>query len=71
MSTSPKYRVTMTATPSAGVTFTAVDYVPQDMLDAYTADARTRWPSVVVSSTIDYGPGGIDAPTAVLPNLIP
>lgn len=35
------------------------DFVPADILDAYLADARTRWQSVeVVSDEHNPGPGG-------------
>lgn len=53
-----KYRVTMTNGP-----LQAVDYVPENILDAYVADARTRWASVDVSTEVDFGPGGPDGPT--------
>ncbi len=43
----------------------AVDYVRPDFLDAYVADARTRWQSVAVSDEPDAGPGGYDGDTAV------
>lgn len=61
-----KRRVTMRA---AVTTFTAegvattqvheaVDYVPANQVDQYTADARTRWQSVTVGNEHDAGPGG-------------
>ena len=63
----PKYRVTMRSVQLSadGVTLTheAVDHVPQSILDAYVADARARWQSVVVSDEPDYGPGGEDGET--------
>src|SRR5690348_4068878 len=43
----------------------AVDYVRPDFLDAYVADARTRWDSVTVSDEPDAGPGGYHGQTAV------
>lgn len=43
----------------------AVDYVRPDHLDAYVADARTRWQSVAVSDEPDAGPGGFEGQTAV------
>lgn len=52
--------------PASGETLTyeAVDYVPLNMLDAYEADAKTRWQHVSVDrDTPDAGPGGVDGPT--------
>lgn len=43
----------------------AVDYVRPDHLDAYVADARSKWQSVVVSDEPDAGPGGYEGQTAV------
>jgi hypothetical protein len=43
----------------------AIDYVRPDFLDAYVADARTRWQSVEVSDEPDAGPGGYHGATAV------
>lgn len=43
----------------------AVDYVREDFLDAYVADARNRWQSVEVSDEYDAGPGGYHGATAV------
>lgn len=43
----------------------AVDYVRPDILDAYVADAKTRWQSVVVSDEPDAGPAGYHGPTHV------
>jgi hypothetical protein len=43
----------------------AVDYVRPDFLDAYVADARTRWQDVVVSEEPDAGPAGYHGPTHV------
>lgn len=69
----PKRRVTMTsvtALPDGTVaTHEAVDYVPDDILDAYVADARTRWQSVDVSDDEDHGPAGPDGDTAELEHL--
>jgi hypothetical protein len=50
-----------------GVTlnFEAVDYVRPDFLDAYVAEARTRWQSVEVSKEPDAGPGGYHGATHV------
>lgn len=47
----------------------AVDYVRPDFLDAYVADARTRWQQVTVSDEPDAGPGGYDGDTIVPANL--
>lgn len=35
----------------------AIDYVPEDLLDAYVADAKERWQYVEVGD-VDSGPGG-------------
>lgn len=43
-----------------------VDYVKPEDLDAYIADARTRWQSVDVSDEPDAGPLGYHGPSAVL-----
>lgn len=42
-----------------------VDYVRPDFLDAYVADAKTRWMHVEVSDEPDAGPGGYDGETYV------
>jgi hypothetical protein len=47
----------------------AVDYVRPDHLDAYVADARTKWQSVEVSDEPDAGPGGYHGQTAVPEHL--
>ncbi len=47
----------------------AVDYVRPDHLDAYVADARTRWQSVTVSDEPDAGPGGYEGETHVPAHL--
>ncbi len=69
-----KRRVTMTSVVAAGrtddgklitATHEAVDYVNPEFLDAYVADARTRWQSVTVSDEPDAGPGGYEGQTAV------
>lgn len=44
----------------------AIDYVPADILDAYVADARTKWQQVAVSAEFDSGPGG-DAGDTTIP----
>lgn len=41
------------------------DYVRPDFLDAYVADARTRWQVVEVSAEPDAGPAGYDGPTHI------
>ncbi|WP_248582618.1 hypothetical protein [Nocardioides sp. InS609-2] len=46
-------------------THKAVDYVRPDFLDAYVADAQTRWQTVHVSPEPDAGPGGYDGATHV------
>jgi len=43
----------------------AIDYVPPDILDAYVADARTRWQAVSVSEEPDAGPGGYEGDTNI------
>lgn len=45
------------------------DFVRPDFLDAYVADAKTRWDSVAVSAEPDAGPGGFDGATYVPKNL--
>ena len=64
-----KRRVTMrsvTAGPNGQtMSYEAVDYVRPDFLDAYVADARTRWQSVEVSDEPDAGPGGYHGATHV------
>lgn len=51
------------------VTMEASDYVRPDHLDAYVADARTRWKYVEVSEEPDAGPGGYGGATSVPPGL--
>ena len=64
-----KRRVTMrsvVALPDGGTaTHEAVDYVRPDFLDAYIADARTRWQVVEASEIPDAGPGGYHGETVV------
>lgn len=69
-----KRRVTMTSystavNPETGqvevLPTEAVDYVRPDFLDAYVADAKTRWQNVTVSDEPDAGPGGYDGQTHV------
>ena len=69
-----KRRVTMTNVAFVGVDdegkevfqrSVAVDYVRPDFLDAYVAEAKTRWASVEVSDEPDAGPGGYDGETTV------
>lgn len=73
-----KRRVTMRSSTLAGVdgegrdvyrTMEAVDYVRPDFLDAYVADARTRWQVVEVSDEPDAGPAGYDGETHVPAHL--
>jgi hypothetical protein len=78
-----KRRVTMRSVSLLpnGVTATreAVDYVrpnfdgePEDStghLDAFVADARSRWQYVEVSEEPDAGPAGYDGPTTIHPHL--
>lgn len=68
-----KRRVTMRSVSlnEAGdtITYEAVDYIRPDHLDAYVADARTRWQSVTVSEEPDAGPGGYEGPTSVPEHL--
>lgn len=46
-------------------THEAVDYVRPDFLDAYVADAKTRWQAVTVSEEPDAGPAGYDGDTNI------
>lgn len=46
-------------------TWEAVDYVREDLLDAYVAEARTRWQIVEVAEGYDAGPGGYEGATYV------
>lgn len=69
-----KRRVTMTsvyamADGSIGK-HQATDYVPEDVLEAYVADAESRWQLVEVSDAPDDGPGGADGDTVIPDNLI-
>lgn len=73
-----KRRVTMTSYVVDGVDedgkpkvgkHEAIDYVRPDFLEAYVADARTRWQSVTVSDEPDAGPGGYDGQTFIAPDL--
>ena len=47
----------------------ATDYVPLDILDAYVADAKTRWPMVEVGTEHDPGPAGDEGPTHIPAHL--
>lgn len=64
-----KRRVTMRSVnllaDGSTATLEAVDYVRPDHLDAYVADAQTRWQYVEVSVEPDAGPGGYEGQTAV------
>jgi hypothetical protein len=68
-----KRRVTMQSFVAVSATevhtYTAVDYVRPDFLDAYVADAKTRWQSVEVSEEPDAGPGGYHGETVIPANL--
>jgi len=69
-----KRRVTMKSvslSPDGATTFKteATDYLRPDHLEAYVADARTRWQSVQVSDEPDAGPGGWGGATAVPAHL--
>jgi hypothetical protein len=69
-----KRRVTMVSVMASGrvvdgkpevIEHRVVDYVRPDFLDAYVADAKTKWQSVTVSDEPDAGPGGYDGATHV------
>lgn len=73
-----KRRVTMTNVVFVGVNaagerqfqdIIAVDYVRPDFLDAYVAEAKTRWTSVEVSDEPDAGPAGYDGETRIPASL--
>ena len=69
-----KRRVTMRSSglsPDGATTleYEATDYVRPDHLEAYVADARTRWQFVEVSEEPDAGPGGWGGATAVPAHL--
>lgn len=61
--------VTLAADGESLLEHKAEDYVRPDHLDAYVADARTKWQSVEVSEEPDAGPGGYDGATAVPAHL--
>jgi hypothetical protein len=79
MATKPDHRVTkrrvtmrsisLAADGKTTLEHEAVDYVRPDFLDAYLADARTKWQSVDVSDEPDAGPGGYDGATYVPDHL--
>jgi hypothetical protein len=69
-----KKRVTMTSIVAAGIDadgvqlfnqHEAVDYVREDFLDAYVANAKANWQQVIVSDDYDAGPGGYEGATHV------
>ncbi len=62
-----KRRVTMSVphVPTAVLAGPVIDYVREDFLQAYLADAATRWASIEVSPEPDAGPGGYDGPTYI------
>jgi hypothetical protein len=73
-----KRRVTMTSAVYKGLddagkpyyeTHESIDYVPPDILDAYVANARTKWQNVDVSDEPDAGPGGYDGRTSIPEHL--
>ena len=69
-----KRRVTMKSiglSPDGATTlaYEATDYVRPDHLEAYVADARTRWQSVEISDEPDAGPGGYEGATYVPTHL--
>lgn len=73
-----KRRVTMTSVVIQGrdsdgkpvlATHEATDYVRPDILEAYVADARTKWQNVEVSEEPDAGPLGYHGPTHVPEHL--
>lgn len=43
----------------------ASDHVDVNHIDAYVADAKTRWRSVEVGTEVDHGPGGADGAYSV------
>lgn len=47
----------------------ATDYVLPEILDAYVADAQTRWQQVIVGDEPDAGPAGYDGATFIPPTL--
>lgn len=69
----PKYCVTMRSVSLAAdgsvIERKRVDYVPLSILDAYVADVRPNYQSVVVSEGPDYGPGGEDGDTYIPQHL--
>lgn len=73
-----KRRVTMRSVVATGVdsdgqtvlaTHEAIDYVRPDFLEAYVADAKTKWQVVTVSDEPDAGPGGYDGQTVIPDHL--
>ena len=60
-----KHKVTMTRGAEL-----ATDYVPDEILQAYVADAETRWDSVEVSEDEDYGPSGPAGETVIPEHLV-
>lgn len=53
--------VSLAANPDGSVNrHEATDYVDIEHIDAYVADAKTRWQAVTVSDEIDHGPAGED-----------
>lgn len=68
-----KRRVTMKSAVLLADDTTAIlaisDYVRPALLDAYVADARTKYQVVEVSEEFDAGPGGYDGQTHVPAHL--
>lgn len=62
-------RVVDTAEGTVILEYGPDDFVRPDILDAYVADARTRWDKVEVGDEPDAGPAGYDGPTFVPPTL--
>lgn len=48
----------------------AIDYVREDILDAYVDNAKSSWDLVQVSEEYDAGPLGFDGPTYI-PDVLP
>lgn len=47
----------------------AIDYVDLEHLDAYVADAKTRWQAVVVGDETDHGPAGAKGEYKIHPHM--
>lgn len=64
-----KRRVEMSIPIDGGAGGPVHDFVRPDFLDAYVADAKMRWESVVVSDEPDAGPGGYHGETHIPAHL--